>query len=81
MTIEEGISLVVQWLRRYVSAAESKGSVPGWAIKVPQANGVVKKSKEKENRREPIKKKKKKTTEFFRRLKNQDSGLSWWSRG
>ena len=50
MKIEEGISLVVQWLRLYVSAAESKGSIPGWAIKVPQANGVVKTSKQRKRK-------------------------------
>ena len=74
MTIEEGISLVVQWLRRCVSTAESKGSIPGWAVKVPQANGVVKTSKpRKRKKKRAYKKKKKKNYIIFQ--KTEKSGF------
>ena len=60
MKIEQGSSLVVQWLRLCVSTAESEGSIPGWAIKVPQANEVVKTSKQRKRKQKRAYKIKKK---------------------
>ena len=58
---------MVQWLRLCVSAAESKGSIPGWTIKVPQANGVVKTSKQRKRKQKRAYKIKLKTYRIFQK--------------
>ena len=45
--INEGNSLVAQWLRLHVTTVGGVSSIPGWELKIPQAPGWGQKKKKK----------------------------------